>query len=87
MNGLILSVCFLIGIVVSIREAGHEREGVCGERSSCSFRRGNANMWEGIAGREVNRCQEQKAWTERPRGLVLILEGCFNSGEVYRGPP
>lgn len=44
-------------------------------------------MWEGIAGREVNRYQEQKECTERPRGLVLILEDCFNSGEVYRGPP
>lgn len=34
MNGLILSVCFLTGTMVSIREAGHEGEGVCGERSS-----------------------------------------------------
>lgn len=34
MNGLILSVCFLTGTAVSIREAGHEGKRVCGERSS-----------------------------------------------------
>lgn len=63
-----------------------ERESV--ERGAlCSFRRGSASLWEGIAGREVSRCQEQKEWTARPKGVVLILEGCFNSGEVCRGPP
>lgn len=61
-----------------------ERESV--ERGTlCSFRRGRVSMWEGIAGREVDRYQQQKEWTERPRGLVLIPEDCFNSGEVYRG--
>lgn len=29
----------------------------------------------------MNRCHEQKEWTERPRSLVLILEGCFSSAE------
>lgn len=63
-----------------------ERESV--ERGTlCSFRRGSVSMWEGIACREVDGYQEQKEWTERPRGLVLVLEDCFNSGEVYRGPP
>lgn len=46
-----------------------ERESV--ERGTlCSFRRGSVSMWEGIAGREVDGYQEQKEWTERPRGLV-----------------
>lgn len=46
-----------------------ERESV--ERGTlCSFRRGSVSMWEGIAGKEVDRYQEQKEWTERPRGLV-----------------
>lgn len=51
------------------RLAMRERESV--ERGTlCSFRRGSVSMWEGIAGKEVDRYQEQKEWTERPRGLV-----------------
>lgn len=51
MNGLILSVFFLTGTAVSIREAGHEGEGVCGERGSvltqemqCQYSEGNSRQ-------------------------------------------
>lgn len=47
----------------------------------CSLRRYNVNTWEKIPGRDMNRCHKQKEWTEKPKSLVLILEGCLSSAE------
>lgn len=57
-----------------------ERESV--ERGAlCSLRKYNVNTWEKIPGRDMNRCHKQKELTEKPKSLVLILEGCFSSAE------
>lgn len=47
----------------------------------CSLRRYNVNTWEKIPGRDMNRFHKQKEWAEKPKSLVLILEGCLSSAE------